>query len=214
MEARQAGLEDADHVAHAALRAVVRSAASEWAVAACPLSNASMYASLWSATSSASRRSDWSSSCISSSRVCATSEPPSLSDVPELARHRLQRTVNQHARGALRPAEHLADLARRHLVDEAQHERAPAIGRQSLDVLPRRAASSTRLVGRGRTSSVAGYSSARSIGAVGWRRVRRFSLDSALRAIWKSHTRKLLSGPSSARGSAAVRRARAERPAR
>ena len=108
----------------------------------------------------------------------------------------LQRAVDQHPRRALRPAEHLADLARAHLLHEAQHQRLAPLGGQLARCAARPgAAARDRAPLPGRHPST-GNSSASSSGDSGWRRTRRRSFESALRAIWKSQTRKLLPGAS------------------
>ena len=87
-----------------------------------------------------------------------------------------------------RPAEDAGDLGRRHLVDEAQDERAAAVGRQPADGAPRRGglvAAAPRLdverVGDERRRG--------SSGASGRRRRAGARSATTLRAIWNSQTR-------------------------
>ena len=128
-----------------------------------------------------------------------------------------ERAMDQHADRALGPAEHARDLGGRHLVDEPQDERPPAIGREA--ARPRPGA-----LGLGRAGSwLASTSVARRVprpprGAPAGAPQLRRRFATSLRAIWNSQTRKV-EAPSPSAGRARSsnrgrRRAPGGRPAR
>ncbi len=103
--------------------------------------------------------------------------------------------MDQHARRAFRAAQHLADFARVELVDEAQHKGAATVGRQQVngrECCTQLSALCGSILDVVRGRQLKG----RVERCLRWRLLRRRSFDSALRATWNSHTRKLDRGGS------------------
>ena len=132
---------------------------------------------------------------MTSASTSATSRPrtvTSSSPCPpaEVAGDGPQGAMDEDADGALGAAEDAGDLGGAHLVDEAQHDRPPAVCRQAADGAPGGrglvAGGPSRPRRRAGSATIAPVASSST--AAGWRRADRRSFATTFRAIRKSQT--------------------------